>query len=499
MQSQPNASDDERTPLIATANGIANPDEGVRAEVEARDQAVSRADDDRPLPWFQLTLLCLARMIDPIAFFGIFPFINQMIQDNGSLPETDVGFYSGLIESIFSLTQMFVMVFWGRAADRLGRRPVVITSMIGATITTSLFGFSRTIWQMVLLRCLSGIFCGQVVTIRVMITELSTPKTQARAFSLFMFTSNLGIMLGPLIGGALADPAGQYGGVFKRIDFFTDYPYALSTLTTGLFALVATVLVALFVKDTSPTKKMPDAEGTHSHAEPSKSSTRWLLKQPGVAMTLFLFGHIMLLGFAYTAIFPLFWFTSIERGGFSLSPVQISLFLAVNGGAQAIWTLLIFPPLQHRFSTGWVLRSCTIGWLLLFPPFPLLNLLLRHATSHHVQWEITFFWIAVPILLAGGVGVSMAFTAIQLALNDVSPNHETLGVLNGLALSLTAGIRAFSPALLTAIFAEGVRKQILGGHLIWVVMTALALSLAIAVRWLPPNAEGRLEKNNSVE
>jgi hypothetical protein len=52
---------------------------------------------DTPLPMKQILLLCYARMVEPIAFFGIFPFISMMIQEAGHLDEADVGYYSGLI------------------------------------------------------------------------------------------------------------------------------------------------------------------------------------------------------------------------------------------------------------------------------------------------------------------------------------------------------------------------------------------------------------------
>ena len=53
-------------------------------------------EDDNPSPRVQFLFLCFARVVEPIAFFCIFPFINQMIRDTG-VAEEDVGFYSGLI------------------------------------------------------------------------------------------------------------------------------------------------------------------------------------------------------------------------------------------------------------------------------------------------------------------------------------------------------------------------------------------------------------------
>lgn len=57
------------------------------------------------MPVGQIILLCYASLVDPIAYFAIFPFINEMIFRTGDLDESDVGFWSGLIESLFSVVQ----------------------------------------------------------------------------------------------------------------------------------------------------------------------------------------------------------------------------------------------------------------------------------------------------------------------------------------------------------------------------------------------------------
>ena len=63
-------------------------------------------DEDKPMPYVQILLLCYASLAEPVAYFAIFPFINEMIARNGHLPATDVGPWSGLIESLFSIVQM---------------------------------------------------------------------------------------------------------------------------------------------------------------------------------------------------------------------------------------------------------------------------------------------------------------------------------------------------------------------------------------------------------
>lgn len=500
----------ERTPLLANEHHAPTADPEVAEAITSHGHqngsitadtvpksSNTQAPDEKPLPAKQILLLCFARLVEPIAFFSIFPFINQMCARNGNLEPADTGFYSGLIESLFSLTQMLVMIFWGRLADRYGRKPTLCISLFGVAFATALFGLAQTLWQMVIFRCIAGIFAGTIVNIRTMITEHSTAKTQARSFSWFAFSGNIGIMVGPLIGGALADPVKQYRGAFEGIWFFEEYPYALATFATGVIALTSAFITLFFVEETLPEslkKGNKKSQGTNpvSPVDEDQYSTTWsLLRAPGVAPVLYLYSHIMILAFSYTAIVPVFWYEPIELGGFSFSSLYISIFMGLTGAAQAIWLLLIFPPLQTRFGTGGVLRACAYTYPFFFMAYPALQALLREGSDA----ARTAFWIITPVALCLGVGVSMSFTAIQLALNDVSPSPATLGTLNALALTFISGIRAFSPAAFTSLYAVGVRKEILRGYLAWVVMIVLAAGFSLAINWLPPNAEGRVKKS----
>ncbi|KAI0535154.1 major facilitator superfamily transporter [Xylaria digitata] len=448
-------------------------------------------ESSKPLPKKQILLLCYARLIEPVAFFSIFPYINQMVQENGNLAEEDMGFYSGLIESLFSLTQMLVMVLWGKAADRVGRKPVLVSSLLGVAITTAFFGFSKSIPQMILFRCLAGVFAGSIVTIRTMISELSTRQTQATAFSWFAVAGNFGILVGPLVGGALADPAHQYPAVFKGIRFFETFPYALSSFVVAVIGLTAVVTSALFIEETlhRDGKSNDEMAGT-PRIHPS--STWELLRAPGVGIVLYNYGHVMLLAFAYTAVVPVFWATGVDLGGLGFSPLQISLFMALTGLSQTIWLLIFFPPLQHRLGTNGIMRACGVAYPFFIGSMPILNVVLRR----HTHAADVAFWILAPTFLSLGPGVSMAFTGAQLALNDVSPSHETLGMLNALALTLSSGLRSFSPALFSSLFAIGAGSQFFYGYLVWIVVVILALGFTVSTRFLPETNEKQPENED---
>ncbi|KAI8963137.1 MFS general substrate transporter [Daldinia sp. FL1419] len=477
----------ETTPLLAASPVATTSGSGTfAAEGESRRPVDN--PKDKPLPKLQIFLLCHARLVEPIAAFSIFPYVNKMVQENGNLEIEDVGFYGGLIESLFSLTQMTVMLFWGRASDRWGRKPVLVSSLMGIAVSASLFGLARSLWQMIVLRCLAGVFAGTVVTIRTMIAEHSTPRTQARAFSWFAFTSNMGIFLGPLIGGALVDPAHQYPRTFGGVPFFEEYPYALPSIVVGCIGLTAVVTSALFTEETLDRSKIPSPDSSNSEAGATSKpaeTTLELIKTPGVGIVLYNYGHAMTLGFAYTTIVPIFWYTPVELGGFSFTPLQISLCMALTGISQALWLLLVFPRLQRRYGTNGVLRGCGTAYPFFIGLMPFLNLILYQGTPT----SNTLFWMIVLIVLALGPGVSMAFTAIQLALNDVSPSPATLGTLNALALTITSGLRAFSPILFTSLFAISTKYQLLWGYLVWLIMTILCIAFTVSTRYLPAASE----------
>lgn len=467
----------ETTPLLV--GGALAPDTDTEASALVEVPSPVSESTDKPLPKLQLFLLCYARMTEPIAFFSIFPFIAQMVKRNGNLPDTDIGFYSGLIESLFSATQMVVLIGWGRLADRLGRKPILVTTLIGTAVGPALFGVARTLPQMVIFRCLAGIFSGSSLVIRTMVSEHSTPKTQARAFSWFAFAGNLGIFIGPILGGVLAEPAHQYPRVFKNLQFFEDYPYALPGFVTGFISATSALSSALLLKETLKANKT-DSRNNATPSEPPLSTWE-LLKYPGVGIVLWSYSHAMFLAFAFTAILPIVLFTPIRLGGIGFETFQISIYMAIQGASQAIWLLLAFPVLQRRLGTKGVMKLCGIAYPFFFAGYILLNALLRADTPT----ATVLFWTIGAFVAVIGPGVSMAFTGVQLAVNDVVPDSHILGTLNALALTFSSAVRSIVPGAATAIFAIGVRGQIIWGYLAWVILIPLSIAFAIGCDYLP--------------
>jgi hypothetical protein len=155
---------DEITPLLASANShiVAQTNDANTIKDTPLATANEDLDEGPPLDSEQIFWVCFGRIADPIGAFCIFPFVPSMVRSM-EIPEEDVGFYTGLIESMFSVVQMCTLIFWGRLADRHGRKPVLVICSAGIAVFVALFGMSKTIWQMVLCRCLAGLFSGSVV------------------------------------------------------------------------------------------------------------------------------------------------------------------------------------------------------------------------------------------------------------------------------------------------------------------------------------------------
>lgn len=133
-------------------------------------------------------------------------------------------------------------MLWGRAADwaRFGRKRVVLVGLLGTAASCLGFGLSTSFWQALLLRSLGRVTNGNVGVLRTMVSEVVRERRyQSRAFLLLPMTLNVGVIVGPVLGGLLADPAASYPDLFGEVDFFRRYPYAAPNLLSAFFLLTA--------------------------------------------------------------------------------------------------------------------------------------------------------------------------------------------------------------------------------------------------------------------
>ena len=165
------------------------------------------------------------------------------------IPDDQVSSWAGFTSSIFSISQALTGVWWGRASDAFGRKPVILCAMVGIMISFVVFGLSKTLVWAIVARGISGACNGNVGLMRTAVAELVPQKElQPLAFSIMPLVWGIGTALGPVIGGLLANPAKRYTSLFGGSAFLKEYPFALPNFVAAAVFAVGLVTGFLFLK-----------------------------------------------------------------------------------------------------------------------------------------------------------------------------------------------------------------------------------------------------------
>ncbi|KAK0935550.1 hypothetical protein LTR29_012863 [Friedmanniomyces endolithicus] len=172
-------------------------------------------------------------------------------------PPTDstVAQQAGILAAAFTGAQMLTAVLWGRLADdeRVGRKKVILIGLLGSAIGSLGFGFSRSFAMAVVWRAVGGMLNGNIGVMRTLISEVVREKKyQSRAFLLLPMTFNIGVIIGPILGGLLADPVGSHPGWFgaEYQGWLARWPYALPNVVNAGFLVCSAMGVVFGLEET---------------------------------------------------------------------------------------------------------------------------------------------------------------------------------------------------------------------------------------------------------
>jgi MFS family permease len=110
----------------------------------------------------------------------------------------------GLVLAIHALAQLLFLPAWGWASDRVGRRPVILFSLLGTVGAFALLATADTILWIYLARALSGFFAASVGTAQAVVTDVTSEDERAGGMGLIGASVGLGMVFGPVLGGVLA-------------------------------------------------------------------------------------------------------------------------------------------------------------------------------------------------------------------------------------------------------------------------------------------------------
>ncbi|MFA1710396.1 MFS transporter [Peribacillus frigoritolerans] len=253
------------------------------------------------------------------------------------------GTAAGLMIAIFAGAQLIFSPIAGKWTDQFGRRKMIIYGLVGLTLSMFIFYAVNSIWLLYASRIIGGIGAALLIpAIFAYVADITTFDQRAKGNSLVSAAMSLGIVVGPGIGGFLAD-------------FGLKFPFLISALVS-----LSAVVFSIFVLKESET-----AQVTQSMDEKTETMLRKIalsVKKPyfiPLIITLVMSFGLM----AYESVIGLY-----LDNQFNSSPKDIAVMVTATGIVSVIVQLFVVDRIVQRFGEVNVLNIfisvAAIGFLL---------------------------------------------------------------------------------------------------------------------------------------
>ena len=370
---------------------------------------------------FILTHSQLRRPQIPIFLCAFVTLLNDRLGETLLLPLlpylpgrfTDSGTILGLLGGTYALAQFVVAPLIGALSDRFGRKPILTACVAGSVVGLGLFAI--TVWidwnilpaawigivPLILLfsaRIIDGVSGGTASSATAVLADISTPESRAKAFGLIGVAFGLGFILGPYIGGRLAE-----------------INIALPGIAATAFAVANLLLVIYILPETHP----PAARNSLPSKRQLNPITQLaqIFANPLVSRLCFAFFLFFMAFNGFTAVLVLY-----LKQAFSWTVGLAGLTFAVVGVIAMVVQGLLIGPLVKSFGE-WRLTIAGIGFVIAG------CLLLPMATQ---QNSISVVFTAVSVLALGTGLVVPCLRALVSRRLDNAGQGAVLGSLQGL-------------------------------------------------------------------
>ena len=271
-------------------------------------------------------LILMVNMFIAIGSFGlVIPILPDYLASIG-----EGGTAAGLMIAVFAGAQLVMSPIAGRWADQYGRRKMIIYGLIGLSLSALVFYLSNSIWILYFSRLLGGVGAAMLVpAIFAYIADITTLDQRAKGNSLISAAMSLGIVVGPGIGGYLAE-----------IDL------KMPLLVSAIVAFVAVIFSVILLKESRQPSEMEHMTGERESFFVSLASS---VKKP--YFVILLITLIMSLGLmAYESVLGLF-----VNDQYGASPKDIANMVTATGVVSVIAQLFIVDKIVNRFGESSVL------------------------------------------------------------------------------------------------------------------------------------------------
>ncbi|WP_085307864.1 TCR/Tet family MFS transporter [Planktotalea arctica] len=348
--------------------------------------------------------------IDAMGIGLIMPVMPYLLRevDGGSLG--DAAIWGGILATTFAAMQFLFGPIIGSLSDRHGRKPVLVISLVIMAVNYVLMAVAGTIWLLLLGRIIGGITAATHATAAAYIADVSKPDQKAANFGLIGAGFGIGFVLGPVIGGILA----EFG---TRAPFWAAAVLAISNAALGWFVLRESV--------TDATRRA----FKWKRANPF-GAFKSIGSFPGLGPLLVVYFFFQIANVVYPSIWA---FYTLER--FAWSPGMIGLSLAIYGISFGLVQGLLVQPSIRRFGhRGTVVLGLGLEAVMLF--------VIAFVTSG------TLLLILIPISALGAVGMPALQGIMSRRVAD-----DAQGELQGVLTSVNSLSAIMAPLVMTRSFA----------------------------------------------
>jgi DHA1 family tetracycline resistance protein-like MFS transporter len=193
-----------------------------------------------------LLMIFFTVLIDMIGFGIVIPILPLYALKFHASP-TEIGVLFGS----FSLMQLIFAPILGRWSDRIGRRPILVVSILGSALAFTLLGFANSLWMLFLGRMLDGMSGGNISTAQAYIADVTPREKRGAAMGVIGAAFGLGFVIGPAIGGWL-------GHISIQAPFFVAGALALLNSLGVFFTLPESLSAERRQQLTAPVTKLSD-------------------------------------------------------------------------------------------------------------------------------------------------------------------------------------------------------------------------------------------------
>jgi len=384
-------------------------------------------------------------VLDSMGIGIIMPVLPDLIREVGNVDLSQAALWGGMLTVVFAINQFLFSPTLGGLSDAIGRRPVLLVALFVMAVDYLIMGFAQSMWLLFVGRFIGGITAATQSTAAAYMADISSHEDKAKNFGLLGAAFGVGFVLGPMLGGLLA----EFG---SRAPFFAAAAIAFANMLFGYFVLPESV-----TKDNIRTFEWRRANPFGALAQ--------MKKLPAIMPMLIVFLLLSIAFFVYPSVWAFF-----GRAQFNWDARMVGLSLAAYGFGIVIIQGVLIRPILKRFGERVTALFGMCIHLLTFLAYPLMT----------ETWHV-FAYLPISVFSA------VAVPALQGLMSNNVPKN-TQGELQGVMSSLTAIATIVSPFVMTRVFSHFTRED----SAIYLpaapfIVSALAVMIALVVfhRWKP--------------